>query len=345
MNKQMTPGLRFGRWTVQDDFVLTDKGEKKWLCLCDCGTKRYVLERSLLYGGSQSCGCLRKENAQHVNSHDLTGQVFGELTVLQKAEYQRKNGGIWWLCKCSCGAEYEVPGTLLMTGRRTHCGSKIHSRNYATTDITGRRFNRLTALYPTEQRDDKGSVIWHCRCDCGNELNVSYNNLVYCNMKSCGCQKKEHDQSLKELLTHVDGTSLDMIRSKKIPKDNTTGYKGVYFVRGRYMAKIVFQKKAYYLGTYRRIEDAVDVRQEAEALLFDETAAFYEQWNRKAERDPEWAKANPIKIRVFRASDGRLAVNYQPALEVADTKPGEANRTSVEKKEIVSWQEKTELVR
>ena len=72
---------------------------------------------------------------------------------------------------------------------------------------------------------------------------------------------------------------------------------------------------------------------------------------KKKERVPKYGKmcirdrANPIKIRVFRASDGRLAVNYQPALEVADTKPGEANRTSVEKKEIVSWQEKTELVR
>lgn len=55
-----------------------------------------------------------------------------------------------------------------------------------------------------------------------------------------------------------------MLRSKKIPSDNTTGYKGVYFVRGKYMAKSVFQKKQYFLGTYDNIGDAAQARQEAE---------------------------------------------------------------------------------
>lgn len=315
MDKTKIPGGRFGRWTVLNDFTLTAKGEKKWRCRCDCGTERYVLERSLLYGESRSCGCIRRENARQAVSHELAGQTFGELTVLRKAEHQRKNGGIWWLCKCACGAEYEVPGSLLVTGRRTHCGSSAHKKNYASANITGQRFNRLTALYPTEKRDRKGSVIWHCRCDCGNEIDVSYNNLAYSNLKSCGCQKKEHDKRLKELLTHVDGTSLDMIRSKKLPRDNTTGYKGVYLINGQYVAKIVFQQKAYYLGTYQRIEDAVGTRQKAEELLFDETAAFYEQWSRRAERNPEWACANPVEIRISKTAKGELAVSYQPALE------------------------------
>ena len=38
--------------------------------------------------------------------YDLTGKCFGELQVLHKADFQRKNGGIWWTCRCSCGAEY-----------------------------------------------------------------------------------------------------------------------------------------------------------------------------------------------------------------------------------------------
>jgi len=58
------------------------KGERKWLCRCECGTEKYVLERSLLYGGSESCGCLRKERAARAVAYDLHGQVFGELTVL-----------------------------------------------------------------------------------------------------------------------------------------------------------------------------------------------------------------------------------------------------------------------
>ena len=121
-------GVRIGRWTVQDEFIKTAKGEKKWLCRCDCGTERYVLERSLRHGGSMSCGCIRKEEAVKAISYDLAGQVFGDLTVLSKAENQRKNGGIWWTCQCSCGNLYDVPGSLLVTGRRTHCGSKAHPK-------------------------------------------------------------------------------------------------------------------------------------------------------------------------------------------------------------------------
>lgn len=305
---------RFGRWVVQDTVSVTVKGERKLLCRCDCGTERYVLERSLKSGGSTSCGCVRKENARKAVEHDLQGRKFGELTVLSEAAHQRKNGGVWWLCRCSCGQNYEVPGTLLVTGRRTHCTNKTHEKNYACADIRGQRFHRLTAIFPTKARDAHGSVIWHCRCDCGNEVDIPYNLLVYCNMKSCGCQKKEHDQKLSESLTHVDGTSLDMIRSNKIPKDNTTGYRGVYLIKGKYVAKIVFQQKAYYLGTFDQIEDAAKARKNAEELLFDGTAAFYERWNRQATENPEWAAENPIKIYVSRTKEGGLEVQYSPSV-------------------------------
>ena len=151
-------GQGFGRWTVLDGYITTPQGERKYLCRCDCGTERYVLEWSLQHGGSQSCGCLRMERARQATAYDLFGQTFG--------------------------AE-------LMSGRKTHCGCKS-VKNYASADITGRRFGRLTAQYSTKKRDTKGFVIWHCRCDCGNEINVSYNNLMYCGQQSCGCKKKHN---------------------------------------------------------------------------------------------------------------------------------------------------------
>ena len=120
----IAPGTVIGRWTVLDTYEKTSKGERKWLCRCECGTERYVLERSLRHGGSYSCGCLRKERHREAVSTDLSGKVFGELTVLHISEHQRKNGGIWWSCQCSCGKLYDCPATLLMTGKRTHCGCK-----------------------------------------------------------------------------------------------------------------------------------------------------------------------------------------------------------------------------
>lgn len=309
------PGERYGRWTVLDDCIITPRGERKWHCRCDCGTERHVLERSLRGGGSKSCGCLTREGAAKAVSRDLTGLHFGELTVLRRAETQRKNGGVRWLCQCSCGNEYEVAATLLMTGRRTHCPSRAHKRDYASADISGLRFSRLVALRPTDRRDRAGNVIWHCRCDCGNEVDVSYNWLMHTNLRSCGCQKKENDQKLQQNLTRVDGTSLDMLKSGKTYKNNTTGCRGVYFVRGKYMAKIVFQKKAYHLGFYDTVGEAMDARREAEELLFDGTAAYYEKWQARARLDPEWAKENPMRIHVVKDPVHGLMVSYSPALK------------------------------
>lgn len=58
-------------------------------------------------------------------------------------------------------------------------------------DLTGQRFGRLVAIEPTAKRCG-GSVVWRCRCDCGNESLVSANALKEGNTRSCGCLKKEH---------------------------------------------------------------------------------------------------------------------------------------------------------
>lgn len=305
------PGAVIGRWTVTDKYIKSPKGENKVLCQCECGTERYVLERSLKYGGSLSCGCLTRENAQFSNSKDLTGQRFGELTVVNKAVNQKKNGGIWWTCSCSCGNTCDVPATLLVTGRKRHCGCKS-SKNYYYVDISGQKFNMLTALYRLDERTKKGSIIWHCRCDCGNEVDVSYNELLYSNVKSCGCKRKELDSKLHSLLTHIDGTSLDMLKSNKIPTNNTTGAKGVYFIKGKWVAKIVFKKKQYYLGKFDNFDDAVLARKEAEKIINDGTVEHYKRWKQKADIDPQWAEENPIQINVNKSLSGELTISFLP---------------------------------
>ena len=307
---KVNEGMQFGRWTVLGDSIRTTRGETKWLCRCDCGTERYVLERSLIHGGSTSCGCRRKENAALA----LAGQVFGELTVLHKAAEQRPNGGIWWTCQCACGEVCDVPGSLLINGRKTRCSSRVHAKNYAYNDIAGQTFGLLTALYPARRYDKSGSVIWHCRCQCGQETDVSYNRLLYTNQISCGCRKKAQEQKLNSFLVHVANTSVDMLKSKKVPTDNTTGYKGVYLVKGKYMAKIVFQKKQYFLGTYDQIEEAAEARKEAEEVLFDGMSAHYAKWKQKAEADVEWASENPIQVIVTQNAEKRLSAAFLPEI-------------------------------
>lgn len=56
-------------------------------------------------------------------------------------------------------------------------------------DLTNQKFNKLTALYKTEDRDASGNVIWMCQCECGNIKKVSAYNLYNGIIKSCGCLK------------------------------------------------------------------------------------------------------------------------------------------------------------
>lgn len=55
-------------------------------------------------------------------------------------------------------------------------------------DISGRRFERLTVLFPVTSNKQK---VWLCKCDCGNYTVVLYNSLMNNNTKSCGCLQKE----------------------------------------------------------------------------------------------------------------------------------------------------------
>jgi len=313
--KENLTGQRFGRWTVMgpetEASAASTKTEPKWLCQCDCGTRRAVLERSLRYGGSRSCGCMAHENARKSASLQLEGQTFGELKVLAEDRSQKRRG-TWWICQCSCGNICTVQGTLMVNGRKTHCGCKSQPKKYRTVDISGRKYGMPQTLFLTEKRNKRGQQLWHCRCDCGQELDVSYNDLVYTNLQSCGCQKLEHNAQLSQLLTHVDGTSLDGIRSRKLPANNTTGVKGVYFTRGKYAAKIVFQKKQYHLGFFDTLEEAAEARQTAANTLFDGTVEHYEWWKKRADEDPVWAADNPFRVHVEKSKVGELEITFSP---------------------------------
>lgn len=54
-------------------------------------------------------------------------------------------------------------------------------------DLTGQRFGKLLVLSPTDKRVDNGSVVWLCKCDCGNIAEVSSRRLLRGKVRSCGC--------------------------------------------------------------------------------------------------------------------------------------------------------------
>ena len=56
-------------------------------------------------------------------------------------------------------------------------------------NLTGKRFGRLVVLNMTEKRKNR-YIVWNCRCDCGNYIEVPSNTLRGGNTKSCGCLQK-----------------------------------------------------------------------------------------------------------------------------------------------------------
>ena len=57
-------GKRFGRLYVCCRSGKSSKNGVYWICKCDCGRGVSVLSCNLLRGVTQSCGCLRSENAK-----------------------------------------------------------------------------------------------------------------------------------------------------------------------------------------------------------------------------------------------------------------------------------------
>lgn len=59
-------------------------------------------------------------------------------------------------------------------------------------DLTGQRFNRLTAIKCVQRPShNHHKTFWLCKCDCGNESIVDSYYLTSGHTKSCGCLARE----------------------------------------------------------------------------------------------------------------------------------------------------------
>lgn len=124
---------------------------------------------------------------------DLTGQKFGYLTVLERAE--NKYGRAQWKCQCECGNIVIIPsGDLRHKNRpRKYCSNQCILRN-KPIDLTGQRFGRLITKYIYEDAEHKykdHGTYWVCECDCGNTTIVQGKDLRNGMVQSCGCLRAE----------------------------------------------------------------------------------------------------------------------------------------------------------
>lgn len=169
-------GKTFGSWYVLER-ASTEKGVK-WLCKCKCGNLRNIRTFDLIYEKTRNCGCGRAK--------DLEGKRFGKWLVLKRAENNKKE--VRWLCQCDCGTIKTVSSASLKKGKSTNCGCEKF------VDLSKMRFGRLVVIEraePVISSKGEATQMWHCACDCGNEVNVRHSCLQSGKTTSCGCYHKE----------------------------------------------------------------------------------------------------------------------------------------------------------
>lgn len=203
-------------------------------------------------------------------------------------DVKRENRRTYALIICPyCKKEKWMRMEEIVNGKSVSCGcyNKEHNQ-IKPVDISGRQFERLKAIIPTESRDKhNGSVIWKCECRCGNTVFVSYADLIKGYTKSCGCLGKETSQKNGKIAGNnirknfcIDHTNVKNL-TMKIRSDSTSGIKGVSWDKSRekWVAQIRFKGKNYHLGRFDKKEDAEEIRKTAEEKIFGSFLTWYEE--------------------------------------------------------------------
>lgn len=277
-------GRRYGSLVAVEPTEERKNGYTIWICQCDCGSRIRVPSRYLKNGWTTSCGCVQKPPRYD----DLTGRRFGKLTVIGKTKEQNTRGDYLWDCVCDCGGRILAPAGQLKSGYRKSCGCLSRP---PLKDWIGKQFGRLTVTAYDGKRD--GKHYWKCRCSCGNEVSVCQSSLKIGHTMSCGCLNTPYNSK-----HFVDGTCIEAIRSKTIPKNNTTGVRGVYKNNriGKWCAQITFKGRTRYLGSYDTLREAALARQRGEEIFEDFLQQYEEQILRedaeKADADSRRDKAS-----------------------------------------------------
>ena len=196
--KFVLDGMRFGRlvalFRIKNE--IGSKYKSEYYCLCDCGDIINVRPSNLIKGDTVSCGCKKLEYSRLNKIEILIGAKFGRLTVLERVwiELIKEHR---WKCQCKCGRIRYVDTSSLKSGNTTSCGcykSELTSKN-RKLELTDQNFGIMKAVREVGL-NKRGSYVWECKCECGEDSLVIASNLKGGKVKSCGCVKSQLESEL-----------------------------------------------------------------------------------------------------------------------------------------------------
>lgn len=137
-------------------------------------------------------------------------------------------------------------------------------RGYNIDDYVGKRFNHLTLIKNLNKIDNHNSKLAIFKCDCGNEKEMVFTQVLNGTIKSCGCKKgylnKQSRKKQKE-------ASIEFYKNNTM-KNNKTGHTGISVVGRKYRVRIQKNGKQYHLGYCDNIEKAIELRIDGEKRYF-----------------------------------------------------------------------------
>ncbi len=226
--------------------------------------------------------------------NDLTGRVFGYLTVIAATE-KRHRKNLVWRCICKCGKEVEIPAVMLLGGHTTSCGClNVETLQYVNRYVEGTSLRQALDNRTVNQNSISGFVGVQPKRDKWtayiNYKGVRYHLGVYFKLEDAVKARARAKEMVMEDATRLFEeyadqygemphrpappkkiVSMEAAPSKTVARrnDNTSGCTGVTRHRNKWIASISINGYRYKLGAYEKLEDAVAVRKQAEAYRKD----------------------------------------------------------------------------
>lgn len=240
---------------------------------------------------------------------DLTGRIFGELTVVERVpDYILPCGKpqTMWKCKCSCGNDFITRALQLKNGDSQSCGhlqreivSKLmkEKRSSNTYDLSGEYGigydnNRREFYFDLEDYEIIKNYYWMVNSDGyvetindeGNQriwMHRLVMNVINEDWKVIQVDhihgKESRNDSRKSNLRIATRSQNNM--NIGLRNNNTSGVTGVDFIKkkNKWRARITVQKRKINLGEFDDFNDAVAARKDAEKQYFKEYSYEYSQ--------------------------------------------------------------------
>ena len=197
-------GTQINDWIILDIKTYPEKHHTYAIAQHYCGTVK-EMPLTKISSNNAKCDCEHRKRLQEsaIKKYEyLIGAEINGWTILNIVPPDENHHNTFALCQCECGTIKEVRISYIISGRSKNCGCgrKKTMSEKNMKNLVGQRFGKLVVLEMLEERNKHGRIVYRCRCDCGNIIDVLGNSLALGHTSSCGCLVSYWNMFIQQLL-------------------------------------------------------------------------------------------------------------------------------------------------